>query len=62
MAIGLEENTGTYLNDKYINGSLTCVGSPGTGAACHTIANWLKMFMFCFLFCVFFPRGLTVCS
>ncbi len=22
MAIGLEENTGTYLNDKYIRGSL----------------------------------------
>ena len=32
MAIGLEENTGTYLDDKYVSGSLTCVGSPETGA------------------------------
>ncbi len=59
VAIGFEENTGTYLNNKYIPGSLPCAGSPETGAACRTIANWLKMFVFFFLFCVFFPRSLV---
>ncbi len=54
MAIGFEENTGTYLSDKYVGGSLPCVGSPEISATCHTIANWLKFLCFFFHFVFFF--------
>ncbi len=61
MAIGFEEIIGTYLNNKYVRGSLLCVGSPGTRATYHTLANWLKMFVFFFFFtfCFFFPHSLV---
>ena len=32
MANDFEEITGTYLDNKYLHGSLPCVGSPDTGA------------------------------
>ncbi len=48
MAFSLEENTGCYLNDGNVCSSLPCVGSPEAGAACHTIAKWLKMVPFAF--------------